>query len=64
MFTVGLIYGLDKYGYKGRWCYGENLEAKVALNEWDGTGDPPGLWIKYKGIGGERVNVKEETNLQ
>ena len=57
IFTVGLIYGLDKYGYKGRWCYAGNLEARKALEEWDGVGDPPGAWIKYKGIGGERSNL-------
>lgn len=56
IFTVGLVYGIDKYGYKGRWCYGDNLEARKALEEWEGAGDPGGNWIKYKGIGGEHKN--------
>jgi hypothetical protein len=48
-FTVGLCYGLDETGYVGRYCYSELLDAKTALRDWDGIGDPPGPWIKHKG---------------
>lgn len=57
MFTVGLVYGLDDTGYKGRWCYDNVTDALTALITWDGIGDPPGAWIKYKGEGGERSNA-------
>jgi hypothetical protein len=56
IFTYGLVYGIDSIGYKGRWCYGSLAEAFAALHMWDGKEDPPGKWIKYKGVGGERSN--------
>lgn len=54
MFTVGLVVGIDSMGYKGRYCYPGPGAALTALITWDGKGDPPGEWIKYKGEGGER----------
>lgn len=59
LFTVGLVCGLDESGYKGRWCYGNKVETITALRVWDGQGDPPYKWIKYKGVGGERSNQTE-----
>jgi hypothetical protein len=56
LFTYGLVYGMDSMGYKGRWCYDNLVTAILALNEWDGVGDPAYNWIKYKGEGGERSN--------
>lgn len=56
LFTVGLVFGMDEYGYRGRWCYKTREEASIALKYWDGDGDPLGNWIKYKGEGGERSN--------
>jgi len=56
MFTTGLVIGMDRMGYFGRYCYKTRQEALNALNSWDGSGDPPGNWIKYKGSGGEREN--------
>jgi hypothetical protein len=56
IFTTGLIIGMDEVGYFGRYCYGSKEEALAAINSWDGQGDPPGDWIKYKGNGGERSN--------
>lgn len=55
-FTIGLVIGMNKYGYVGRYCYEHLSDAKEALKEWDGKNDPSGPWIKYKGEGGERVN--------
>lgn len=57
MFTVGLVYGLDTTGYKGRWCYDNAIEPIAALSIWDGKDDPIGNWIKYKGEDGERRRV-------
>jgi hypothetical protein len=56
IFTTGLVIGMDEIGYQGRYCYSTENEALDAINSWDGTGDPPGLWIKYKGREGERSN--------
>jgi hypothetical protein len=49
MFTYGLVSGITEYGYEMRWCYKSYLEALFALDEWDGKGTPPGMWIKEKG---------------
>lgn len=54
MFTIGLVYGLDTTGYRGRWCYDNVIEPTAALSIWDGKDDPIGNWIKYKGQDGER----------
>lgn len=48
-FTMGLFYGLDFDRYQGRYCFESKFEALQALITWDGTGDPPGDWIKHKG---------------
>lgn len=56
LFTYGLVTGLDDSGYMGRYCYNSEVEALYALDKWDGTSDPIGKWIKYKGAGGERSN--------
>jgi hypothetical protein len=55
LFTGGLITGLWEMGYKGRYCYETLGEALAALSVWDGSCDPPGSWIKYKGEDGERM---------
>jgi len=51
IFTIGLVEGLTEHSYEGRWCYPYDLaaEAILAFSTWDGEGDPPGDWIKYKG---------------
>ena len=56
LFTVGLVVSINEIGYRGRYCYENLSDAKEALDIWDGQGDPPGPWIKYKGEGGERLN--------
>jgi hypothetical protein len=56
MFTVGLLVGLGRWGYRTRFCYPSFEAAKAALEEWDGLNDPPGPWIKEKGERGERSN--------
>jgi len=49
MFTTGLVYGMTKIEYEGRYCFERFSDAKEALNNWDGKGDPTGPWIKHKG---------------
>jgi hypothetical protein len=62
-FTTGLVIGMNDVGYKGRYCFSSKEEASQSLKEWDGVGDPPGNWIKYKGYGGERSNPNYKEGL-
>lgn len=62
LYTYGLVYGLDYFGYRGRYCYKTEREAVEALNAWNGEGDPPGNWIVNKGEpGGDRQNPNRPT---
>lgn len=56
IYTTGLFIQLDDNGTQGRYCYPTETDAREALSQWDGTGDPTGPWIKYKGAGGMRRN--------
>ncbi len=49
LFTYGLCTHLDWSGYGERWCFEDPASAIIALELWDGRGDPPGPWIKRKG---------------
>lgn len=49
IFTVGLVYGISEYDYKGRYCYPNLHDATASLEKWDGKEDPSGNWIKHKG---------------
>lgn len=48
LFTTALMVGLDRVGYKRRYCYERMADAREALVQWDGAGDPPGPWVKEK----------------
>jgi hypothetical protein len=48
LFTCAIIVGLDRTGWKRRYCYEREADAREALVQWDGKGDPPGPWIKEK----------------
>lgn len=60
IFTVGLLVEFNPNDhsnyYSGRFCYKNLSDANEAISLWDGQGDPPGPWLKYKGIYGERRN--------
>lgn len=58
IFTWGLLVGVDRVGYRTRFCYHHGADALVALATWDGSGDPPGDWIKEKGR-----NERDNPNL-
>ncbi len=64
LFTWGLFYGMGHHGIVGRYCFGDLSEVKASLNEWDGSGDPPGDWIKHFGPAGEYGNPVTEIDLQ
>lgn len=50
MFTWGVCYGLDEYGYMGRYCFPTYEQALLALSTWQDTSqDIQGNWIKHKG---------------
>lgn len=55
LFTGALVVGIDPIMHRGRYCYGTMAEAIAALNAWDGEGDPPGAWIKFKSATHERL---------
>jgi len=48
IYTHALCVGLDSFGFERRYCYERRADALHALQEWDGSGDPPGPWIKEK----------------
>jgi hypothetical protein len=56
LYTWGLCVGLDKFGYKKRYCYERLSDAVGAVLLYEGEGDPDGPWIKVKGEeGGDRL---------
>lgn len=57
-YTTGLFVGLDRWGYSYRYCYESSAEAGRDALTWDGNADPPGLWIKQKGYGEDRMNPR------
>lgn len=61
LFTWGLFYGMDQAGYQARYCYPDLRTAIDAINEWDGVNDPPGPWIKHKGLGYDHGNPALEV---
>ena len=40
LFTTAIITDFDETGYFSRWCYHTQGEAKKALDEWNGAGEP------------------------
>jgi hypothetical protein len=64
IYTTGLCIGLNEYSYEGRYCFKNGLEALHSLNQWDGTGDPPGDWVKFKSMTIEYQNPKLKDNSQ
>lgn len=56
LFTSGLVVGLDRAGYRTRYCFEHREDALAALAGWDGQGDPGGPWIKRKGRDAEYLN--------
>lgn len=40
IFTWGVCFGLDKTGYKGRYCFADQCSAEGFLLNWDGITVP------------------------
>lgn len=50
-YTTGLAVGLDWMGYRTRFCFDgpdQEADARDALAAWNGSGWPPGYWLKQK----------------
>lgn len=50
VFTCAILYGLEVAGHRNRWCYHTAADARRALDEWDGTGEPKG-WHRHPATG-------------
>lgn len=63
MFTHAIITGRvgDHWGFGDCWCYRSAAEAKVALDRWDGTGEPEG-WIRHPASGRRVSLAADETD--
>lgn len=48
LFTYGLLCGITALTYQRRYCFEHREDAEESLKKWNGTGDPPGMWIKEK----------------
>lgn len=53
IFTSAIVVGLDEAGYSDRYCYHTMADARQALDEWDGTGEPEG-WHRHTSTGRRR----------
>jgi hypothetical protein len=60
MFTTAIIkirIG-NLMSYEDRWCYHSEQDARLALQNWDGTGEPTG-WHRHPASGRRRENDLE-----
>lgn len=60
IYTIGLCYGIEEWGYLGRYCYPKEFkeDALKGIEIWSGdvNVNPVGKWIKHKGVSGEWTN--------
>lgn len=64
IFTVGLVVDIDSIGYKYRYCFNNNSDAKKSLHKYENLNElPTGNWIKRKGIGGDISNPNYDKKL-
>lgn len=40
IYTVGVCYGIDMTGYRGRFCFDSQQNAELFLKDWDGQTMP------------------------
>jgi hypothetical protein len=53
MFTFAILHNISYYSYDDRWCYQSYEEAKKALINWNGEGEPDG-WHRHPSTGRRR----------
>lgn len=56
--TYGLLVGISGWGYQQRFCYESYGQALEALLTWNGSGDPPGMWLSERAGPLHRQNPK------
>jgi hypothetical protein len=64
LFTHAIITGRvgDRFSYEDRWCYHTYAAAKIALDAWNGEGEPEG-WHRHPDTGRRRdENGREYIN--
>lgn len=62
IFTWAIVYGLDRYGMAGRYCYDDVQAALTAYSEWSGNvGTEPAGWIRHPETGRRRINGDPST---
>jgi hypothetical protein len=49
LFSWRMFLNIDQTGYSSCIDYPDRASAEAALKAWDGLGDPPGPWLKWKG---------------
>lgn len=49
LFNDRITWGYGSESYERGFCFQQDGSAFTAALEWDGTGDPPGPWIKEVG---------------
>jgi len=49
-FSTAILYGLTLTGHRDRWCYPTAADARRALAEWNGRGEPLG-WHRHPDTG-------------
>lgn len=60
MYHWTLQSDISEFGYENSFCYATREAATIALNHWDGTGDPVG-WNRNPRTGRRRVNGDPKT---
>lgn len=62
MFSHAVIVGRvgSRLGIDDRWCYHDAATARMALQAWDGTGEPEG-WHRHPRSGRRRVDQGMST---
>lgn len=50
IYTLDLYIGIDETGWRCKWMYpaAYGRDAGEAFKHWNGTGHPPGSWVKRK----------------
>lgn len=61
-FTTAILYGLEPCGHRDRWCYQTMADARRALDEWNGEGEPQG-WHRHPDSG-RRINGSGDMYIQ
>lgn len=62
LFTWAIVADLTDVGYEDRWCYKSLQDARSALKEWNGDGEPEG-WHRHP-LSGRRIDESGREYVQ